>query len=75
MPQRSTATMHTCPSNQHGARFMNPSHSLQVPQLADPFMHAGGWEKLGWRCIESDTAHDRADALVDEDEAEPGLYS
>lgn len=27
---------------------MNPSHSLQVHQLAHSFKHAGGWGKLGW---------------------------
>lgn len=33
---------------------MNPSHSLQVPQLASPFQHAGGWGKLGWQSLELD---------------------
>jgi hypothetical protein len=54
---------------------MNPSHSLQVPQLTAPFKHAGGWEKLGWRCLDADALHDRVDGLGDDEEAEPGLYS
>lgn len=54
---------------------MNPSHSFQVPQLTAPFMHAGGWEKLGWRCLDADAMVERADGLGDDEEMEPGLYS
>lgn len=56
---------------------MNPSHSLQVPQLTHPFKHAGGWEKLGWRTLDADHGFERvADlSMLDDEDAEPGLFS
>jgi len=75
MPQCSSATMGSS-SFKQGALHMNPSNSLPLPQLNDAYKHAGGWEKLGWRRVDADQAQDRSsEALFDDEDVEPGLYS
>ena len=58
-----------------GARIMNPSHNLQVPQLAHSFKHAGGWGKLGWHSLDVEHGQERTVDVVDDEDLEPGLFA